>query len=484
MADESTGYAANKRLKNAYLAMPAAGLEVEKGNIFGPLLKGHAIEAGDLDTQYLAIRLIDFLAEKLAVGQGASREEIILRISEHVQAMCPQAEGTVCSAVASRVLDRLANGPDGYKAFSYAFHDEESGKMREYSFRLIEYWQPNLAEAHVYRATPEAVTLFLSMFTIDPILEHAAQNFLIKHLLETGHVSGAVEVARRASGISTATQAELQSHILDLKRNPRKQGWVDTIIDRLEKARVHVLARYEEESALLESISDMMNAGRENGPQLAALIKLKSIVEKCYEDHLRLGAQIPEAIEAFHRYHAHAFFTPKLTVRISPEEQIIPRIMDMPLGKALQMADDIGCFFLGPQEPKVLDLFELFSMFEDVQYREMSETHKEEPDVSDVDAGVLNEFDEEREGRLRDLVEMYVFTKNISSASGIMNSMDHEDGRFEKEDYVVVLHVLRSVFRRESELRMDTAPEGVLKHRFAVGTDLAVRPAGKEEQAP
>ncbi|MDR2669886.1 MAG: hypothetical protein LBC14_08050 [Desulfovibrio sp.] len=481
MADESNRDTANKRLKNAYLAMPVAGLEVEKGNIFSSLLKGHALEAGDLDTQYLAIRLIDFLAEKLAVGQGASREEIIARIAEHVKTMCPHADSTLCSAVASRVLDRLANGPDGYKAFSYAFYDEENSKVREYSFRLIEYWQPNLAEAHVYRATPEAVTLFLSMFTIDPILEHAAQNFLIKHLLETGHVSGAVEVARRASSISTATQAELQSHILDLKRNPRKRGWVDNIIDRLEKARVHILTRYAEESALLETISEMMKAEQDDGQQISALIKLKGIVEKCYEDHLHLGTHIAEAVQAFHMYHAHAFFTPKVTVRISPEEQIIPRIMDMPLGKALQMAEDIGCFFLGPQEPKVLDLFELFSMVEDALFRETAETRKGEPEVSDVDAGVLNDFDEEREGRLRDLVASYVLTQNISSASAVLHRMDRDDAGFEKEDYVAVLHVLRSVFRRESELRIDAAPGGILKHRFAAGTDLAVTPAGKEE---
>jgi hypothetical protein len=48
---------------------------------------------------------------------------------------------------------------------------------------------------------------------------------------------------------------------------------------------------------------------------------------------------------------------------------MIPRVMDMPLCEALLMAETIGCRFLGPQEPKVLDLFELFSMFEDVQRR-------------------------------------------------------------------------------------------------------------------
>ncbi len=470
---------ANQRLKNAYLAMPVAGLEVEKGNIFGPLLKGHPVEAHELDTQYLAIRLVDFLSERLAVGQGASRDEIIERISGYVKTMCPRAGEALCAAIASRVLDRLANGPEGYKAFSYPFYDAESREIREYSFRLVEYWQPSLGEAHVYRATPEAVTLFLSMFTIDPILEHAAQNFLIKHLLETGHISGAVEVARRASGISTATQADLQSRVLDLKRNPRRRGWVEDVINRLEEARKHILARYEEEGALLKTISEMMEADQERRQQLADLVKLKGIVETCFEAHLNLGTHVAEAIQAFHRHHAHAFFTPSISVRISPEEQVIPRIMDMPLGEALRMADSIGCHFLGPQEPKVLDLFELFGMFEDAQ--EMTEARKEEPDVVDVDASALNVFDEEREGRLRELVASYVHAEHIPRASAILGRMDADACRFEKDDYAAALHVLRSVFRRESELGIEAVPEGTFRHRFAAGMDLSVSPAGEKE---
>lgn len=480
MADDNIKETVNKRLKNAYLAMPVANLEVEKGNIFGPLLKGYSVDVNELDTQYLAIRLIDFLAERLAIGQGASREEIILRISEYVKSMCPHAKDTLCTAIASRILDRLANGPGGYKAFSSSFYDDGSRQMREYSFRLVEYWQPSIGESHVYKATPEGVTLFLSMFTIDPILEHAAQNFLIKHLLETGHISGAVEVARRASGISIATRAELQSRILDLKRNPRKQGWVDDAIDRLEGARQHILTRYEEESLLLGTISDMMEAEQES-KQLADLIKLKNIVEKCYEDHLELDTLIANAVQSFYHYHAYAFSTPNISIRISPEEQVIPRIMDMPLGGALQMAETIGCHFLGPQEPKVLDLFELFSMFEDAQRREMADSGKGEPDVADVDASFLRDFDEEREGRIRDLVASYIDSGQASSASSILNRMDEGDSCFKRDDYAAALHVLRSVFRRESELHFETVPEGYFKHRFAVGMELAVMPVKEEE---
>lgn len=479
--DDSRKDNANKRLKNAYLAMPVAGLEVEKGNIFGPLLKGHGLEANEFDTQYLAIRLIDFLAERLAIGQGASRDDIVTRLVDDVHNMCPAAGDALCEAIAARVLDRLANGPNGYKAFSYSFFDEESRTVREYSFRLIEYWQPSLGEEHVYRATPEAVTLFLSMFTIDPILEHAAQNFLIGHLLKSGHISGAVEVARRASGISTATQADLQSRVLDLKRNPRRQGWVDEAIERLEKASGHISERYKEEGLLLETISEMFEVESENSQQLADLAKLKSMVEKCQVDHLNLGANIAEAIQAFYRYHAHAFITPRICVHISPEEQLIPRMMDMPLGQALHMAKAIGCHFLGPQEPKVLDLFELFSMFEDAQLQCMTDSPKKGPDVTDANAAVQSQFDPEREGRLCELVAAYVHTEKLGSASAILGRMDEDRLGFEKEDYAAALHVLRSVFRRESELRIEAAAQGFFTHRFAVGMDLAVTPVNREE---
>ena len=469
-----------KRLKNAYLAMPVAGLEIEKGNIFGPLFKGQTAQVCDLDTQHLAMRLIDFLAERLAVGQGASRKEIVDRLSKDVKLMFPKASDSLCKKIASRVLDRLANGQNNYKAFSYSFFDTTEGKIRAFSFRLVEYWQPSLGEAHVFRATPEAVTLFLSMFTIDPILEQAAQSFLIRHLLETGHFTGAVEVARRASGISTAAQAELQSCVLDLKRNPRKRGWVDYVINKLKDAHSHIESRYEEEEDLLATINDMLDAEQETEQQFEDLIKLKMIIEKCKEDHLNLGTQVGHAVKDFDRYHGHAFITPSIAVCISPEEEIIPRVMDMPLGAALNMANELGCHFLGPREPKILDIFEVFTMFEEARLREMRESEKEFPEVVDIDVCILGEFDEEREGRMRDLVNSCVQDQSASCASEIFSVMDHADCHYEREDYVATMHVLRSVFRRESDLNIKAVPSGKFKHRYAVGMNLLMSP-GREE---
>ncbi|WP_419783485.1 hypothetical protein [Maridesulfovibrio sp.] len=469
-----------KRLKNAYLAMPVSSLEIEKANVFGPLFKDSTVTVSDIDTQHLAIKLIDFLAELLAVGRGASKDEIVEHISDCVKQMCPQAENGLCEKIASRVLDRLANGQDGYKAFSYSFYDQHAGEVRVFSFRLIEYWQPSLGEPHVFRATPEAVTLFLSMFTIDPILEHAAQNFLIRHLLESNHFKGAIEVARKASGISIATQAELHSRMLDLKRNPRKRGWVDDIINRLKAAQKHITERNKEERGLLNKIRDMLESEDQTAEQLDDLIRLKGIIEKCNVDHLNLGASIGSAVSDFDKYHIHAFVTPSISVRISPEEQVIPCVMDMPFGDAFSMADSIGCFFLGPREPKVLDFFELFSMFEEARSRELMDSVKEEPDVVDVDECSLNSFDEEREGRIRAFIDSYIHKEKSSSALDILNQMDRASCDYEREDYAAAVHILRSIFRRESELDMKASTDGVLKHRFAAGMNLLVD-LGKEE---
>lgn len=467
MPDETT----SKRQGNAYLAMPVAAMEVEKGSMF----KEMGLELTRIDTQYLAIMCIDFLAERLASGQGATREEIIELGVCWMEEMNPDTPPKKRETVIMKLLDRLANGADGYKSFSYPYFDSQYQRFLTHRFKLVEWWQPGLGEPHVYKATPEAVTLFLSMFTIDPVLEHAAQNYLIRHLLESGQVSGAVEVARKASGTSRAIRATLQNKLLELRRNPRKKGWVDDVLPRLKEARDHIQERLKEEGQLQRKIDDMLAASDPDAKEQHDLLKLRTVVGDCSTRHLELVGQIVDAIDGFHAYQAYAFKSPRVSVHISPETDILPYVMDMPLAVVAQMSEEKSCRFLGPVVPKVLDLFELCNIFQKSRERQ-EEGALKTPEVREMDDVWTSSFDPECEERIRNLVQKLVLRGKAGSTSEVLQAMDGTDGLVFR-DYLCAMHVMRTIFRHETPLGIEAEVQGLFDHAIARGSDLALRPS-------
>jgi hypothetical protein len=104
---------------------------------------------------------------------------------------------------------------------------------------------------------------------------------------------------------------------------------VDDILVRLNEATSHIDQRLGEERALLESIGDMLEAKDLEAEQQGDLIKLKTVVEECMVRHLALSVQINDTVDEFHKYQAYAFRSPRLSIRISPEKDLLPNVLAM-----------------------------------------------------------------------------------------------------------------------------------------------------------
>ena len=468
-----------KRLKNAYLVLPVASIEADKGII----LHGIEVDPQDFDTQYIAISIIDFLAERLAIGQGASGDEINDYVIDRIESLYSKYEEKVLRDVITKILDRLANGPNGFKSFEYAYYDEELGRLVPYQFKLIEWWQPDIGESFIYKATPESVTLFLSMFTIDPVLEHATQSFVIKQLLSQGLVSGAVQFAQKASDTSRAIGAELQNYMLKLRRNPRRKGWVEEVLPKLEEARKHIHKHTEDDQELQDKLQEMLQAESLEPEQQKNLLELKKHVDKCYERHLDLFAQIGGAINKCYEYQSYAFKTPKFTIQVSPEEDLIPRFFDMPLGEVIKMAEKIGCMFLSPSPPQILDIFKLLELYEEYHGREVGTAKQPKPQKIKVSPPPLPEYDPNREAHISEMIVNSVFEGDCSSTMGLLLEMDEGEEKYEYEDYQCAMHVLRTIYRgKESQHPISSKADGEFKHQYAVGTNLELSPNSESKK--
>lgn len=465
-----------KRLKNAYLTLPLASIEIEKGTVLKS--KGQKIDLEKLDTQFLSMKLIDFLAERLAAGQGASADEIHSCLTPYLETMCPSTTEDERIFVTTRILERLANGSDGYRAFRHTFFNPSTNEHALSTYKLIEWWQPEFGEAHVYKATPEAVTLFLSMLTIDPILEHAAQNFLIKHLLKAGHVAGAVEVAKKASGTSRGIQATIQNRLLELRRNPRKSGWVDDILPRLKEATDHVDQRLAEERVLLETIGEMLGVNELETEQHSGLIRLKNLVEECLRRHLALSCQISDAVDHFHEYQVYAFKSPRLSVKVSPERDLLPDILDMRFSDAIDMSEMIGCHFLGPTPPKVFDMYELLEMYFDYHSRTAETAIKRTPKIEEDDISLQIGINPYQEERIRLWIVELVASGQAKDFKGVLQCLEAARESPESDDITCTIHVMKTIFRAEVELGIEAVLEGEFEHKYAAGKNLALQHVG------
>jgi hypothetical protein len=250
---------------------------------------------------------------------------------------------------------------------------------------------------------------------------------------------------------------------------------VDDILVRLNEATNHIDQRLSEERALLESIGEMLEAKDLEVEQQGDLIRLKTVVEECMVRHLALSVQINDTVEEFHKYQAYAFRSPRLSIRISPEKDLLPNVLDMLFGDAIAMAGEIGCHFLGPKPPKVLDLHELFDMYVEFHDRKGGGAGTEKPQVEEADVCARLGIDPQREERIRLMIVEMVTSGRARDIVSILDRIDEAECPPEADDVICAMHVLKTIFREEVPLGIEASIKGEFEHKYAVGTNLTLR---------
>ena len=266
--------------QNALLIRPIIEIESDKNILFKDL----EFDRERFDTQYLALQIIDYIAERNAIGEGATREDIIDNCADAVLGMVPTMTEANVKQVLCKILDRLTNTSQKRAKFEYHYYDSEQGFFRDQTFWLLEYKQAEVHEPFAYFVTVEAMTLFASMLNVDIMLQQEAQEYMIRNLLEKGRIKDSVDLAQSAKNLSRDHALFLRQRILLIQRNPRQKGWLDEVRPRLEESRDHIKRRFDEEHEILKRIDAIRetSAGEENED---SLVELRMVVNGCKARH-------------------------------------------------------------------------------------------------------------------------------------------------------------------------------------------------------
>jgi len=456
--------------QNALLIRPIIEIESDKNLLFKDL----EFDRERFDTQYLALQIIDYIAERNAIGEGATREDIVDNCADAVLSMAPTMTESNVKQVLCKILDRLTNTAQKRAKFEYHYYDSEQGVFRDQTFWLLEYKQAEVHEPFAYFVTVEAMTLFASMLNVDIMLQQEAQEYMIRNLLEKGRIKDSVDLAQSAKNLSREHALFLRQRILLIQRNPRQKGWLDEVRPRLEESRDHIKRRFDEEHEIVKRIDAIRetSAGEENE---ANLVELRMVVNGCKARHQDLYMCVISALDAFVENQITSLQTIKPSLLPEFETQIIPPIMTRPLKDMVQMSQDAAQAFCAVEPPKVLDLFVLFELLENAQQpSEKEQVHEEQWEADDVENILLDRFDLNMQKTIRDWLAAKLRADKKLSIAEIIQEIDGQD-EVDDRNVLCALFQIYSAYSDETIFSAKSDPEGIFEHRLASGDNLALR---------
>ena len=236
---------------NLALAEPLYRIEFQKNR----LAPNHPRLFENLDTWHVSLSILEFVVENMPFAGGVSREEIVEAVAPCVQEMDAELSGTQAAQVAECVLDSLANHQGGYKKFVKVFFDRETRSSRKFMFRLLRLVREG-EDRFKYVITPEGVTLYLSMLTVDPVSREEADQVMLDHLIATDKFSEAKEYARRTRQHCVKLQGELQDLALAMRNDAGRVNLIQDVTPVLNRAHGLIRNRIDFETRTLNTLSE------------------------------------------------------------------------------------------------------------------------------------------------------------------------------------------------------------------------------------
>jgi len=457
-----------KQQQNALLIRPIIEVESDKGRIFNDL----DIDLASLDTQYLALQIIDYIAERNATGEGASRSDIMMYCSQAVRDMAPKSSDETIGKVIIKTLDRLVNASQKRSKFVFTYFNGEEKRMKEHAFWLVEYKQLNVNEPFTYSVTPSAITLFSSMLTVDLMLQQEAQEAMIARLIEKGRIEESVMLAQSARQASRDLSFFFRQKILLIQRNPRCTGWLDDVNQYIDKAREHISGRLSEEMYLLQKIKTIMETSAQD--KLPRLIELQEILSECRNRHLTLFESVLQSRKIFHNQQLIALHTPRPALLPDLETEILPQLMTRPLKDIFKMAEDINPAFSVVTTPKYLDLLSVFEA--------MSETRKRNTDIAlqddeledvDIESLYRDRFSFEQQNQIHQKIKILVESGRAHDTKGILATLEADGDGITNDDALCVIFNISCAYSDQKIFNRPVDPDGKkFTHRTAFGDNL------------
>jgi len=226
----------------------------------------------------LALAVIDQVALAMGISAGRTWEETIEYATQQAARQRPDGSQTEWLTVAERVVVSLVT--TDVEVTPYLVHTATGPAWRQQRFRLL-YLQAVGSEGHEHlRASEQAINIFVEALDLDIEAAQVANEAQLTALIARGAVESAVQIARHARYRSIQYQEHVRRIVADTLIDPDVHDWVDDVPKVLNAALVHVQARLNAESALLDAVADR-RAELDESTKIVAANQLIEILREC-----------------------------------------------------------------------------------------------------------------------------------------------------------------------------------------------------------
>ena len=331
-----------------------------------------------LDTNYLALSLLDFIMEGGVLGPGRALQETLAHLANIVQRMKPALTEQDTRKVAREVLDALHNASGKFERFEYEYFDSVTGKSQRHAFALLKYERAS-DNQYYYRVSDEGFLVYLGMLDLGAANMQEFMEKMLHELVRRGRVNEALDVSRQAYLQATRYVDSIRSRLSRAQRMPDSVTWKRDLETFLSNARDHLDQRQVDERQLLEVVTDKLRDGTDLNTR-DNLVKLKDTLEAELNLSSRLLTLIGEAGQSYLKAQAALFRARTRQNLPDLEERLLPDFLNLTVQQLQKVGDTEGHALFSGVIPKLLNLGPLVELLLEPQ----PESGSQGPDNSEI----------------------------------------------------------------------------------------------------
>jgi tetratricopeptide (TPR) repeat protein len=329
------------------------------------------------DTTALCMQALDALVAALGISQGVSREDLHAALSPLQTAADLQADVPPDPArhheVAELILGLLLNDGARRQAYREEYLDFSCSPPtpRALHFRLATE-QETPDGRIVIHVEPDGVNLFLRSLDIELEDAQAATEAALRAQLQRGRFDLALQSAREAHIRSVQYDEKIRALLRKTQRDVGNVDWRREVPRLLKEALAHLETRLRTEGEIQKEIHACLlglgedDASPAGGPgedlsALEALQKVRDMIERCCQRHLRLHRPLLSAHQVFLDEQARQRFAPLPLRRLcAPERELLKPLLLQQRQDAAACTDAFAAAATPPRPPLLLDLGRLW----------------------------------------------------------------------------------------------------------------------------
>lgn len=348
----------SRQLRNLLLVRPLFELALRTRRTE----EGVRLFAG-LDTNYLALSLLDFIMEGSVFGFGRTREEVLGHLAERCRWQQPSLTDAEARRAAAEVVDALHNTENRTDRFEFEYFDAATRTLKQHRFHLLK-WTRGDDDRHYYRVTDEGHLVYLGMLDLGSEDMQVLLDKMLAELIRRGRVEQALEVSERARREAMRYRDNIRSVLERTQRSPESVSWKGDLEPFLERARSHIDERHQEEDQLLSIVIDQLREASdlENRRRFA---RLRDTLDKELHGHLRLLQQVSEAGGRYRQAQKTMFRARRRQRLPDLEDALLPPLFAGRVGEVGALGEALWPFLLAPEAPRSLSFNQLCSLFVD-----------------------------------------------------------------------------------------------------------------------